>query len=130
MLNFTMFWIWLWKSIYQGCMIMLLALILFEDTGFFNIVTITFSALVLTEWLNIATEIEKWHWLMVASLVGSAVCYTCSILLMKEYFDIAFIFSMGFLWRVLLITTASWGPMHFIKIIIDKISPAEHMKVR
>ena len=130
MLNFTQFWIWLWKSVYQGCMIMLLSLILFEDTEFFNIIAITFSALILTEWLNIVTEIEKWHWLMVASLLTSFVTYLCSILFMTEYFDVAFIFSLGFLWRVALITAASWGPMHFIKILIDKISPAEHMKVR
>jgi len=109
---------------------MLLSLLLFEDTGFYNIVTITFSSLVLTEWLNIVTEIEKWHWIMIGSIAASVFCYTGSILLMKEYFDVAFIFSLGFLWRVLLITAASWGPMHIIKILIDKINPAEHMKVR
>jgi phospholipid-translocating ATPase len=46
---------------------MLLAILLFMDSNFVNIIAITFTALVLTEWLNIATEIEKWHVFMVIS---------------------------------------------------------------
>jgi phospholipid-translocating ATPase len=129
MLNFTMFCVWIWKSIYQGCTIMLLGLLLFNDDSFTNIISITFTALVLTEWLNILTEIEKWHILMGLSELASVISYLLSIFILKEYFDIEFIFSIGFLWRVVLITGMSWGPVHLIKVINEKISPSEHRKI-
>jgi phospholipid-translocating ATPase len=129
MLSFTMFLLWIWKSIYQGCTIMLLGILLFNDTTFVNIIAITFTALVFTEWLNIVTEIEKWHWLMGVSELLSIVSYTLSILFLQEYFDIDFIFSFEFLWRVGLITAVSWGPVHIIKVIAERISPSEHRKI-
>jgi phospholipid-translocating ATPase len=130
MLNFTMFLLWLWKSIYQGSTIMLLGVLLFEESNFTNIVAITFTSLVFTEWLNIVTEIEKWHIMMIISEILSVVCYLLSILVLQEYFDVTFIFSIEFAWKVLVITLASWGPIHIIKLIMDKINPPEHTKVR
>jgi phospholipid-translocating ATPase len=85
---------------------------------------------VFTEWLNVLTEIEKFHPLMGISLLASAVIYLISVLILREYFDIYFIFSLEFLWRVVVITGSSWAPVHVLKIISDKMSPSDHMKVR
>ena len=46
-LNTKTFFTWLWISIYQGVVIMVLSLVLFEQS-FVRIVTITFSALILS----------------------------------------------------------------------------------
>jgi len=50
------FLIWVWKSIFQGCVIMLSALIVFNEP-FTNIITITFTALIITELLNVYSEV-------------------------------------------------------------------------
>ena len=50
------FLIWLWKSIFQGCVIML-ATVMFFNEPFTNIVTITFSALIVIELLNVYSEV-------------------------------------------------------------------------
>jgi len=82
MLNVTMFLVWVWKSIYQGCTIIMLTLYMFPENNFVNIIAITFTALVFTEWLNIVTEIYTFHILMGVSFLISAVIYIISILLM------------------------------------------------
>ena len=51
------FLIWLWKSIFQGCVIMLASVIFFKES-FTNIVTITFSALIIIELLNVYSEVR------------------------------------------------------------------------
>mmetsp|Transcript_2936 Transcript_2936/g.2652 ORF Transcript_2936/g.2652 Transcript_2936/m.2652 type:complete len:715 (+) Transcript_2936:765-2909(+) len=60
-LNETRFLLWIWKSLYQGSVIILMALSLFPEDNFVNLVAITFSALILTELLNVATEIDTWN---------------------------------------------------------------------
>lgn len=55
-LSFKTLLSWIWKSLYQGSTIFLAALFLF-DNAFVNIVTISFSALILTEFLNVYTEV-------------------------------------------------------------------------
>ena len=68
-LNLKTFLGWLWKSIYQvksswfvllkfsqGAMIMILSTLLF-DNSFLNIVTITFTALIVAELLNVSSEV-------------------------------------------------------------------------
>jgi phospholipid-translocating ATPase len=52
------FLIWVWKSIFQGCVIMLSTLIFFHES-FTNIITITFTALVITELLNVYSEVSQ-----------------------------------------------------------------------
>lgn len=51
------FLIWTFKSIFQGGIIMLGAVIFFNDS-FANIVTITFTALVIIELLNVYSEVS------------------------------------------------------------------------
>mmetsp|Transcript_16382 Transcript_16382/g.22462 ORF Transcript_16382/g.22462 Transcript_16382/m.22462 type:complete len:186 (+) Transcript_16382:2581-3138(+) len=50
------FLIWFWKSIFQGCIIML-GTIMFFSESFTNLVTITFTALIITEILNVYSSV-------------------------------------------------------------------------
>ena len=68
-----------------GGAIMLASLILFESE-FLNIVSISFSALVLNELVMVAVEITTWHTLMVVSEVVTLALYVVSILFLPEYF--------------------------------------------
>lgn len=78
-LNFKTFLIWTWKSIYQGCVIMLFSIVYFKDS-FVNIVTITFTALIFIEFLNIFSSVNKIKRMMVYAVIGSLGIYIGSIM--------------------------------------------------
>ena len=50
-MNIKTFCIWLWKSIFQGTLILMLGLFMFRDS-FANIVMITFTSLIINEILK------------------------------------------------------------------------------
>ena len=55
-LNTLSFLQWTWKSIIQACIIMYVAIEVFENS-FLNLVTITFTTLILLEGLNVISEV-------------------------------------------------------------------------
>mmetsp|Transcript_17647 Transcript_17647/g.17620 ORF Transcript_17647/g.17620 Transcript_17647/m.17620 type:complete len:814 (-) Transcript_17647:47-2488(-) len=130
LMRFTSFCVCIFKSFYQGSVIIIMTLVLFPDNSFFNIVVITFSALILTELLNIMTEIDKFHWAMGVSEVVTLILYTSSMLALKSYFDLYYLFSGEFVWKVVIITLISWAPLHLASFLMEKISPADHKKVQ
>jgi len=93
-------------------------------------VAITFTSLILTEWLNIVTEIEKWHLIMIISEISSVFFYAISIFLLREYFDLSYIISLDFAWKVLVIISASWAPTYLTRIIWTKCNPEAHQKIQ
>ena len=64
---------------------MFLAITCFYDS-YTNIVTITFSTLVLIELLNVLSEVHKIKTKMLLSISFSIVVYLASIVLLKQYF--------------------------------------------
>ena len=84
-MSYKTFFIWLFTSIWQGGVIMLLSLVLFED-NLINIVAITFSALILTELSNVAFEIRTWNKWMIISEFMTVVIYFGSIFVLQSYF--------------------------------------------
>ncbi|EGG19761.1 ATPase [Cavenderia fasciculata] len=80
-LSYKTFFIWVLKSAYQGGMIMLLSIILFESS-LNNIVSITFTSLILCELLNVATEIHTWHRIIIYFIMGICleVVFHCTLL--------------------------------------------------
>lgn len=127
-LSYKTFYIWLFQSVYQGGCIMILVLLLFE-AHFLNIVAITFSSLIASELLNVALEIHTWHRLMVAAEFGSVIVYIASLFLLPEYFDLDFIFTWPFAWKVALITTVSCLPPAVVKYLHGKYNPSAQSKV-
>lgn len=61
------------------------SLVLFE-TEFLNIVSISFTSLVLNELIMVAVEVTTWHTLMILSEVITLGLYVVSILFLPEYF--------------------------------------------
>ena len=61
------------------------ALLLFEDE-FIHVVSISFTALILTELIMVALTIRTWHWAMVLAEVISLVIYILSLIILKNYF--------------------------------------------
>ncbi len=48
---------WCFKSLYQGTIILTLGIYMYSDAYFVNMVTITFTCLILTEFLNVYSEV-------------------------------------------------------------------------
>uniref|UniRef100_A0A8C0BQI2 Phospholipid-transporting ATPase n=1 Tax=Buteo japonicus TaxID=224669 RepID=A0A8C0BQI2_9AVES len=127
-LSFKTFLIWVLISIYQGGILMYGALLLFESE-FVHVVAISFTALILTELLMVALTIRTWHWLMVVAEFLSLGCYVASLAFLNEYFDVAFITTVTFLWKVSAITVVSCLPLYIIKYLKRKFSPPSYSKL-
>ncbi|KAJ3603046.1 hypothetical protein NHX12_030790, partial [Muraenolepis orangiensis] len=127
-LSFKTFLIWVLISLYQGGILMYGALMMFESE-FLHVVAISFTALILTELLMVALTIRTWHWLMVLAQVLSLVFYFCSLFFLDEYFDLPFMTTWVFLWKVTTITLVSCLPLYIIKYLKRKFSPPSYSKL-
>ena len=61
------------------------ALLLFEDE-FVHVVSISFTALILTELIMVALTISTWHWLMGLAELVSIFIYILSLVVLKDFF--------------------------------------------
>ena len=61
------------------------ALLLFEDE-FIHVVSISFTALILTELIMVALTIRTWHWLMIIAEFLSLAIYILSLIILKDFF--------------------------------------------
>jgi len=122
-LNLKSFLFWLFKSIFQAFIIMFGSIILFEDTIFLKIVTVTFTALIYLEVLNVYLEINKFHWFMGISFFATLLVYLLTIGLLNNYLDIYFIFEWGTFFKIPLIAVISWAPFFIGSFIKKKFFP-------
>ena len=126
-MNFKTFALWVWKSIYQGSVIIMFALFFFNDS-YTNIVTITFTSLIFIEILNVYTQTHKYTFRMLMMQVATGVTYFMSIVLLKEYFDVSYINSV-FLAKVLAITLITWLPLHVFSWVVSVCDPSDSKKI-
>ncbi|KAF7315289.1 Phospholipid-transporting ATPase [Mycena indigotica] len=127
-LSYKTFFQWLMISVYQGAAIMIMSLVLFE-TEFLHIVSISFTALILNELIMVALEITTWHAYMIISEVVTLSFYVISIAFLPEYFDLSFVVTVGFAWKVTVIVGLSALPLYIIKLIRRRIAPAASSKL-
>ncbi|KAM9384366.1 putative phospholipid-transporting ATPase IIB isoform 2-T2 [Pholidichthys leucotaenia] len=127
-LSFKTFFIWVLISVYQGGILMYGALLLFESE-FVHVVAISFTALILTELLMVALTIRTWHYLMVVAELLSLGCYLASLAFLNAYFDLSFITTWPFVWKVSVITLVSCLPLYIIKYLKRKFSPPSYSKL-
>eukprot|EP01083_Nonionella_stella_P024971 68771_1 len=124
---------WFMRSVFQAGIIMLFSMLLF-DGEFHNIMTISFTALVVTELFNIVIEVKNWHCLMVVAECGSIILYFASIYIphpaIQNFFDITFVSSSKFWARSLFTGLVSVLPMALVKIISKNVNPAAHAKLK
>ncbi|WWD06056.1 hypothetical protein V865_004141 [Kwoniella europaea PYCC6329] len=127
-LSYKTFFTWLLISVYQGGIIMLLSLLLFESE-FLHIVAISFSALVINELIMVALEVTTWHSYMILSELGTAMIYFGSMAVLPAYFDLSFVLSKQFVYKVIIIVAVSSFPLYVIKAIHRRFNPAAYAKV-
>ncbi|CAG7663738.1 unnamed protein product [Allacma fusca] len=127
-LTYKTFFLWVLVSVYQGGMIMYGALILFKDE-FIHIVSISFTSLILTELIMVGITIRTMHRLMILAEVVSFLTYVLSLFIFHGFFDINFILTWTFLWKVTLITTCSCLPICIFKYVGRCIAPPNYSKL-
>ena len=141
-LSYKTFFTWLLISVYQGGAIMLLAIWLFP-ANFMNIVSISFTALILNELLMVAFEITTWHRYMIYAEFATFILYLASMAFLDVSFgnplicsvcahpdvDANFIATWHFVWRVLVITAVSSLPLYVFKRIRRCIAPPSYSKL-
>ena len=131
-LSYRTFFFWLAVSIYQGCIIQGLSQILVGsidmDAG--RMVSVSFSALVINELVMVAFEITTWHWIMLASLTITTLIYVASVPFLGGYFDLHWVWSWGFAWRVGAIAAISLVPVYVAKVLRRTLKPPSYRKVR
>mmetsp|Transcript_26525 Transcript_26525/g.12472 ORF Transcript_26525/g.12472 Transcript_26525/m.12472 type:complete len:143 (-) Transcript_26525:28-456(-) len=129
MLNFKAFCEWVWKAMYQGAIIILMSIILFETDSFINLQAITFTSLIFIEFLNIYSDVERYHWVMLGASLLSLLIYYISMMFMPSVFPMNYIFSWEFMWRVLTIVGLAWLPILLYNIVVRLCDPPEYTKV-
>ncbi|KAJ8073629.1 putative aminophospholipid-translocase [Marasmius tenuissimus] len=127
-LSYKTFFEWLMISVYQGTAIMIISLFLFENE-FLHIVSISFTALVLNELIMVALEITTWHVYMIISEIVTLVLYVVSMWFLPEFFDLSFVFTLGFAWKVAVIVAISALPLWIIKVVKSRVAPAASSKL-
>ncbi|KAF8339278.1 aminophospholipid-transporting P-type ATPase [Amanita rubescens] len=144
-LSYKTFFRWCMISLYQGAAIMIMSLVLFENE-FLHIVSISFTALVLNELIMVALEITDMvrqtqplavnptnvsprHIYMVISEIVTLLLYVISIAFLPEYFDLSFVVTLGFAWKVALIVAIGALPLWIAKLVHNRLSPAVSSKI-
>jgi phospholipid-translocating ATPase len=120
------FFSWTLVSTYQGGVIMLMAIWLFE-TDFFHIVSITFTSLILNELLMVALHINTWHYMMILAELASIMIYTLTVYFLRRDLDISP--SLSFFGKVGVITIVSFVPLFLVKILRHLINPPNYTKL-
>ncbi|KAG6007211.1 hypothetical protein E4U21_006230 [Claviceps maximensis] len=128
-LSYRTFFVWVFVSIYQGGMIQGLSQILTQVEGK-KMVAVSYTVLVLNELIMVAIEITTWHPVMILSILGTFLVYVGSIPFLGDYFDLRFVITWGFLWRILAIGAISLIPPYAGKLIRRTIKPPSYRKVQ
>ena len=92
-LSYRTFFVWVFVSVYQGCLIQGLSQVLTEVDGP-RMVAVSYTVLVFNELLMVAIEITTWHWVMVVAIVGTAVVFVGSVPFLGGYFDLGFLLTL------------------------------------
>ena len=128
-LSYRTFFVWVAVSLYQGAVIQVGSQVL-VDLDSTRMIAVSFSVLVLNELVMVAFEITTWHWMMYVSILGTALIYVGSIPFLGDYFDLAFMWSLAFAWRVAAISALSLIPPYSIKLLRRTLHPPNYRKVQ
>ncbi|KAI4207361.1 MAG: hypothetical protein LQ346_000611 [Caloplaca aetnensis] len=129
-LSYRTFFVWVAVSIYQGSIIQGLSQILVGSVDSPQMVSVSFTVLVINELIMVACEIVTWHRIMLASLLGTVTIYVGSVPFLGGYFDLAYVWSWAFAWRVAAISAISLVPPYGVKILRRTLKPPSYRKVQ
>lgn len=129
-LSYTSFSTWLAVSIYQGTIIQGLSQLLVNSTDGPRMLSVSFTVLVLNELIMVAVSVTTWHWIMAVCILGTFAVYIASIPFLDRYFDLSYIVTLAWLWRVVLVAGVSLVPVWSGKLIRRAWRPPSYRKVQ
>ncbi|PYI10749.1 phospholipid-transporting ATPase NEO1 [Aspergillus sclerotiicarbonarius CBS 121057] len=129
-LSYRSFFTWVLVSVYQGAVIQGLSQILLDTITGPRLISVSFTALVINELLMVAIAITTWHPIMIFSIIGTALVYASSVPFLGSYFDLHYVITVDWLWRVVAVCAVSLIPIWAGKMILRSWSPPSYRKVR
>jgi phospholipid-translocating ATPase len=129
-LSYRSFFTWVLISVYQGAVIQGLSQILLNTITGPRLISVSFTALVLNELGMVAIAITTWHPVMIFCLIGTLLLYAGSVPFLGDYFNLRYVITIDWLWRVAAVLAVSLVPVWAGKMIKQSWSPPSYRKVR
>ncbi|OXV07652.1 hypothetical protein Egran_04582 [Elaphomyces granulatus] len=129
-LSYRSFFTWVLVSVYQGAVIEGLSQILVGAVTGPRLISVSFTALVLNELMMVAIAVTTWHPVMIFSLLGTVLLYAANVPFLGDYFDLEFVITIGWLWRVAAVLAVSLVPVWVGKLVKRVWSPPSYRKVQ
>lgn len=129
-LSYRSFFGWVLVSVYQGAVIQGLSQILLNTISGPRLISVSFTALVINELLMVAIAITTWHPVMIFCLIGTALVYAASVPFLGDYFDLEYVITVDWVWRVAAVCSVSVIPVWAAKLIQRSWKPPSYRKVR
>ena len=131
-LSYRTFFIWVAISIYQGSLIQIISQVLcgYQASDFKRMVSVSYTVIIINELVMVAAEITTWHWGNIAAILGTAGIYFGSLPFLGDYYDLAWILTVSFWWRVAAIAAVSLVPVYAAKILRRTIKPPSYRRVQ
>lgn len=129
-LSYRTFFTWVMVSIYQGVIIQGLSQLLVGAVDGPRMLSVSYTVLVFNELIMVAVAVTTWHPIMILSIVGTGALYAGSVPFLGEYYDLEYIVSWGWVWRVAAVAAISLVPVWGGKVIQRAWRPPSYRKVR
>ena len=123
---------WIWIAIYQGSVIIYTTINVFGFQGIDerHLQSISFTALITTELVLIAIELNRFTWASIAAEVLSFAMYAVTIFLLPQAFEVHFIFTIEFTVKILFLTTICIFPLLISRIYQKRFNPAHEVSLQ
>ena len=129
-LSYKSFFAWVAVSVYQGIIIQGLSQLLVGEVDGKRMLAVSFTVLILNELIMVAVSVTTWHPIMIGSIVGTAAIYAASVPFLGRYFDLGYVASWAWAWRVAAIAAISLVPVWGGKLIGRAYKPPNYRKVQ
>ncbi|KAJ9612325.1 putative aminophospholipid-translocase [Cladophialophora chaetospira] len=129
-LSYKTFFTWVGVSVYQGVIIQGLSQLLVGEIDGPRMLSVSFTVLVLNELIMVAVAVTTWHPLMIVAIVGTACVYAGSVPFLGDYFDLAYVASWSWAWRVAAVGAISLVPVWGGKVARRMWKPPNYRKVQ
>lgn len=121
------FYAWLWKSIYQAFIIVMMNIAFFEQP-FIDFVATNFTALIFVQLMNTITETHNYNLIMFVSIIFSLGTYILSYIFLDEYFSTSSLDFMFFL-KAFIIALVCHMPFVILQRLSRRFAPTEEQKI-
>lgn len=106
---------------------MFMCIYAFTDS-FTNIMTITFSALIVIEMLNILSEVHQIRLPMILSIIATIIVYFFTIITFRNVMLTSYI-DMDFVIKVLITCFICWAPIQIFNWFMSRYDPNQEQKI-